>query len=86
MFSTVNKYQTAVRLAAKAWMMFVETGSNACKLAFQRMNKLIQKLRVPSGPYRAELWIDVESHHEYLTRVNAAYIACGMPTVVAIAG
>jgi len=83
MFSSQIKYQTAVRLATKAWMLFMETGSNACKLAYQRMEKLIQKLRAPSGPHRAELWIDIQSHYEYLTRVNASYIACGMPTVAA---
>ena len=83
MFSSQIKFQTAVRLAAKAWMMFVETGSQAALRAFKRMERFSQKLRVHSGPYIAELWIDVESHHEYLVRVNAAYIACGMPAVVA---
>ena len=61
MFSSQIKYQTAVKLATKAWMLFMETGSNACKLAYQRMMKLAQSLRVPSGTHRAKLWIDIQS-------------------------
>ena len=84
MFASQVKYKTAVRLAVKAWMVFVETGSVACKRAHLRCMKLAKSLQVPSGALRAELWIDVEHHQEYLARVNASYIACGMPVVVSI--
>lgn len=83
MFASQIKFQTAVRLAAKAWMLFMETGSQAALRSYQRVIKKAESFRVPSGPCRAELWIDIEHHHEYLVRVNSAYIACGMPIVIA---
>lgn len=58
MFASQVKYKTAVRLALRAWMIFVEDGSLACKRAYERMMKLAKSLRVPSGALRAELWID----------------------------
>lgn len=60
MFSKQSKYQQAVRLAVKAWMIFVEAGSLACKRAYERMMKLARSLRVPSGPARAQLWVDCD--------------------------
>lgn len=60
MFSKQSKYQQAIRLATKAWMMFVEDGSQAALRAHLRCMKLAKSLRVPSGPARAQLWIDCE--------------------------
>lgn len=65
MFSSKIKFQTAVRLAAKAWMMFVETGSQAALRSYQRMIKKAESFRVPSGPRRAELWMDIQSIEEH---------------------
>lgn len=63
-FSSKVCFQTAVRLATKAWMMFVETGSPAARRAWERMTRLAQSLQVPAGALRAQLWIDIQSIEE----------------------
>ena len=64
MLSSSLKYQTAMRLALRAWMIFTQDGSLACKKAYERMLKLAKSLRVPSGPDRSKLWIDIASQAE----------------------
>jgi hypothetical protein len=70
MFSKQSKYQTAVKLAMKAWMMFMETGSAAGRRAFERMMRLARTLRVPAGALRAQLWMDVETMSEAKLRTG----------------
>lgn len=58
MFVKVQKYQTAVRLMAKAWMLAMETGSSAALRSYQRMVGVIDKMQVPGKSTR---WVDIPS-------------------------
>lgn len=70
MFAKQVRYQIAIRLATKAWMLFMETGSPSTQRSYQRMMKLAQSLRVPAGPHRGKLWIDIQSIEEHAGKMG----------------
>lgn len=71
-FTSAKKYQTAVRLWAKATMLGLETGSLAAARCADRMLVAIRLMVVPSGTSKGKFWIDVVP--------TAQPAQCAMPT------